>query len=125
MPTKKTNPAESFFFEHGGYSYDPKKETKAQGKRRSARDAAKAEKIARELGWRFEWQEDPEPYEMGDAETEMPFEVLMVTMYDENGEAVQSLGSIGMSGKAIADRQYARVVESDLALEHAHTRGLI
>lgn len=124
MP-KKANPAKKFFYEHGGYSHDPKKETKAQGHHRSARELAEAEKIARDLGWRFEWEQDPEPYEMGDAETEAPDEVLMLALYNENDELVDSLGGIGMAGSQRERHNAGRVFEAEMALEYAHTRKLI
>jgi len=122
---KKTSAAEKFFYENGGFSYDPKTETRAQGKRHSAQRAAKAEEIAKELGWTFKWEEDPEPYEMGDAETEHPDEVLMVSMIDENGRICQSLGGIGFAGSHLERKKYGRVVEADLALEEAFNRKLI
>lgn len=122
---KKASEAEKFHHQHGGFSYDPKKETKAQGKRRSAQQAAKAEKIAEELGWRFEWENDPEPYEMGDAETEAPDEVLTCVLYDENGDVLASLGGIGMSGTQRERKNYGRVIEAELAMEGASNRGLL
>lgn len=122
---KKMSEAEKFHHTHGGYSHDPAKETKAQGRRRSAQQAAKAEKIAEELGWRFEWQEDPEPYEMGDAETEAPSEVLTCVLYDEHGDVLASLGGIGMSGTQRERKNYGRVIEAELALEGASNRGLL
>lgn len=121
----KTSEAEKFHHKHGGYSYDPKKETKAQGRRRSAKQAAKAEEIAREHGWRFEWEHDPEPYEMGDAETETPDEVLTCVLYDENGEVLASLGGIGMSGTQRERKDYGRIIEAELAMEGASNKGLL
>jgi len=126
MPKKnRRKAAEDFFYEHGGFGYDPKKETKTQGRRRSAKEAAKAEEIASRLGWTFEWEHDQEPYEMGDAETEMPAEVLTCVLRDENGQVLESLGSIGMSGNLKKDRDYGRTVEADLAHEAAHRKGLL
>jgi hypothetical protein len=116
---------EKFFFEHGGSSYDPKRETKAEGRRRGAEEAARAMKIAEERGWQFVWEEDPEPYNMGDAETEMPREVLMLRLDDENGNVLASLGGIGFSGSVREDRDQGRVFESELAMEAAHHLGLL
>lgn len=124
MP-KKMSAAEKFHYEHGGYSYDPKKETKAQGRRRSAERAAKAEEIAEELGWEFKWEEDPEPYEMGDAETEHPDEVLMLSLIDENGRICQSLGGIGFAGSQSERKKQGRMFEAELALEEAANRKLL
>jgi hypothetical protein len=58
--SSRMSEAEKFFYEHGGYSYDPEKETREQGRRRMARDAARAMQIALEHGWEFKWEEDPE-----------------------------------------------------------------
>src|SRR5579872_2916121 len=131
MATKKKtstalkSTAEKFFYEHGGYSYDPKKETPTQGRRRSAKAAAKAEEIASRLGWSFKWEEDQEPYEMGDAETEMPAEVLSCVLFDEDGNVLESLSSIGMSGNFREDNSYKRIVESELAGKAAYKKGLL
>ncbi len=121
----KTSAAEKFFFLNGGYSWDPNTQTKAQGKRQSAKDHAKAEAMADKLGWRFEWSEDPEPYKLGDAETEHPDEVLCVAMYDENGKCVDSLGGIGFVGSFADKRLHGRIEEAAMALELCRIRGLI
>lgn len=76
---------------------------------------ARAERVAQELGFEFEWEEDPEPYEMGDAETEMPSEVLnCLALYadDERDYTSASLCGIGDPSP-----EYHRVVEAELALE--------
>lgn len=128
MPKRKSKMTsdEKFFYEHGGWSYNPTKgETKAQGRRRSAEDAARAMQIAEEQGWQFKWEEDPEPYDMGDTETEMPREVLMLTLEDKDGNVLESLGSIGFSGTVKEDRDSGRVFESELAMEAAHHLGLL
>lgn len=122
---RKQSPAEKFHYEHGGYSYDAKKETKEQGRRRCARKAAKAEEIAKELGWEFRWEHDPEEYQLGDAETEPPDEVLTCVLVDENGDVKQSLGGIGLAGTQRERRDYGRTVEADLAIEEATSRGLL
>jgi hypothetical protein len=121
---KKKSEAEKFHHKHGGYNYGPG-ETKAQGKSRSAKEAAKAEEIAEEQGWEFRWEDDPQPYEMGDAETERPDEVLTVIMVDETGSVLQSLGGIGLSGSQSERRNYCRTIEAELAREEASNRKLI
>lgn len=108
-PTAK---AIAFFYKHAGYSHDPKKETRAQGRRRGAKALARAEAEASARGWRVEWEGDPEAYEMGDAETEEPREVLGAVLRDENGHVLGSLWGIGDP-----TREYRRVVEAELALE--------
>jgi hypothetical protein len=102
----------SFFMKHAGSSYTPGKETKAQGKRRGAVALAHAEAEASRRGWRVSWEYSQEPYEMGDAESEMPSEVYDAVLRDENGEMLESLGMIGDPS-----REYRRVVEAELALE--------
>jgi hypothetical protein len=112
----KANPpgkgAVSFFLKHAGWGYDPKKETKAQGRRRGAKLLAEAEAFAEAHRWKVEWKEDPEEYQMGDAETEHPKEVLVAVLKDRNGRVLGSLGGIGDPTK-----NYGRVIEAELALE--------
>jgi len=77
MPTKTLDPKTiAFFSENGSYSWDPKTETQDQGRQRCARELAQAERYAAERGWRFEWENDPDEYQLGDAETTPPNEVL-------------------------------------------------
>jgi hypothetical protein len=116
---------EKFFYERGGYSYDPKKETKAQGRRRVAEDAARAMQIAEEQGWQFAWEDDPEEYQMGDAEEERPRDVMQLILRDADGKVLQSLGGIGFNGTVREDRDQGRVFESELAMEAAHELGLL
>jgi hypothetical protein len=104
--------AVNFFYKYAGYGYTPGKETKSQGRWAGARKLAHAEYMAKQKGWKVEWQNDDEPYEMGDAETEMPNEVLGAVLKDENGEQLASLWGIGDPSNA-----YRRVVEAELALE--------
>lgn len=93
--------AVAFFYKYAGWSYDPKKETKAQGRRRCAVELAKAEHEASQRGWTYEWEHDESEYQMGDAETEMPSEVLCCVLRDQHDP----------------DRNYGRVVEAELAYE--------
>ena len=108
-----------FFLRHAGYSYDPKTQTKQQGRSECARKLAKAERDARALGYTFEWTDDidgcigcdcdsPEC----DCSTGEPHECLVCLMRDSNGKVVQSLGSV-----CKPSREYRRVVEAELALE--------
>lgn len=122
MPKSHSKQAEDFFYEWAGWGYDPKKETADQGRRRGAKLLAKAERIASDLGWKTEWEEDQEPWE---GEGDPPNEVLNAVLYDENYEVVGSLSSIGMSGNQAEDRRYGRVVEAELALEAASEKGLL
>lgn len=105
------NAAVKFFEEWAGYAVGPG-ETAAQARRRGAYRLAQAEAEMHSRGWRVEWEHSQEPYEMGDAETEMPREVLDAVLLDENGRVMASLSQI-----ADPSRQYGRVVEAELALE--------
>jgi hypothetical protein len=73
---------------------------------------AKAERFAEDSGWKVEWSPDQDPYEMGDAETEHPNEVLVAVLKDASGNVLESLSGIGDPNQT-----YARVVEAELALE--------
>src|SRR5277367_5306292 len=121
MATRKTTAhaaAVKFFYKHAGSSYTPGKETKAQGKRRGAQALAHAEAEAKRRGWRVEWEHSQEEYQMGDAETEHPNEVLDAVLKDEDGHVLASLGSIGDPS-----RSYGRVIEAELALEALANEG--
>ena len=120
----KKNPAIDFFIKHGVCGIKPG-ESKTKAQRRCAELSAKAETIATQHGWYFEWENDPEEYQMGDAETERPAEVLNVVMRNEKGTIVGSLSEIGMTGNMIKDRNFGRVIEADLALEYAIEKGLL
>jgi hypothetical protein len=100
-----------FFYKHAAYSYGPD-QTKRQGRMEGAMKLARAEREAEERGWNVEWQPDGMPYDMGDAETEMPNEVLFAVLKDASGNIIGSL-----SGIADPDNNYRRVVEAELALE--------
>lgn len=54
------NLREKFFYNHAGFSYDPKTETPEQGRARCAKLLAKAEEFAIEESIRFEWMPDDE-----------------------------------------------------------------
>lgn len=108
-----------FFYEHAGYSHDPKKETAEQGRIRCAIELAKAEEQARGLGWGFEWSEDwdigshKEYYGAGSCyEDSEPTTCESCVCKDEDGEVLASLGCIDD-----ATREYRRVVEAELADE--------
>jgi hypothetical protein len=108
VPTPK---AIAFFRKHAGYARKPS-ESVSHARARCARELARAEAEASARGWRVEWEGDPEPYQIGDAEDEMPSEVLGAVLRDENGHVLGSLWGIGDP-----TRQYRRVVEAELADE--------
>jgi hypothetical protein len=113
MPKSMTRhqKAIAFFMKHAGYARKPG-ESVAQAMRHTATRLAKAEQYAIDHGWSVEWQNDPESYQMGDAEDTPPNEVLWAALRDEDGNVLASLGGIGDPS-----REYGRVVEAELALE--------
>jgi hypothetical protein len=107
-----------FFYEHAGYSYDPKTETAEQGRIRCAMELARAEAYGRTLGYSFEWRDD---WEIGShkdyfgddsayAKRE-PDTCEQCTMLDTDGKRMPfALGCIDD-----ADANYRRVIEAELA----------
>jgi hypothetical protein len=118
--------AEAFFLEHAGYCYDPKRETREEGRARCARELARAEHIARVSGVLFEWGIDPDGSsadwinegEDGGPDCD-PWEVWSCALYDHEGAHLDSLHGIdfGRDGHPHGE-PYARVVQANLALEH-------
>lgn len=110
----------AFFRTHGGYVNPKDAEENAQ-------KLAYAEAYAKKAGWRCEWQDDPEPYDMGDAETEAPKEVLGCVLKDAKGRHSASIWGIGDPSN-----DYVRIIEAGLAIEaladirrfEAHKRAL-
>jgi hypothetical protein len=118
MPQKQT--PEQFFYEHAGYSYDPKKETPKQGRQRGAKALARAEAKASRLGYSFEWEID-QISDSSDFSNERPaYELYFCRMRDQKGQTLDTLGGIdfGRDGSPWGD-PYRRVVEAELALEAA------
>lgn len=112
--TKEKEPpaaAVAFFRKHAGYSI-ASGETKAQGKTRGAKALARAEMEAKARGWTVEWEDDPEEWQ---GDVERPFEVLNATLYDAEGQVLDSMGGVGMTGNRKQDDDYRRVIEAELA----------
>ena len=105
--------AERFFWKHAGFCYDPKTETKAQGKRRCAESLAQAEQYANNLNFEFEWEFDDMPWDPGDTDY-VPTEVLCCRIIDPKNPRY-SLASL--CGIADPDENYRRVIEAELASE--------
>jgi hypothetical protein len=108
---------EQFFFDNGGFSYDPKVESADAGKLRCAREMAKAETWALQEGYWFDVEHDcdadeswldGEPQEYQD---QWRGKGQSVVMYSQSGEIRQSLGG------CYGDQRYMRVVKAELALE--------
>jgi hypothetical protein len=110
---KQLSPDELFFFENAGWSYDPKKESAQVGRMSCARDLAKAEKIAEQLGWEVEWEWDNDIDDswMSPEEQAKDHEWLCARLMDGN-TVLEALGGI-----VDADANYRRVIEAELAAE--------
>lgn len=110
-----------FFFKHAGYSYDPRTETKEQGRIRCAMNLAACEGIARNAGVSFEWAEDPDADSREFAPKKSRYALWCCVARDCNGLPVASLGAIdfGPDGTPWGDN-YRRVVEAELACEHVN-----
>jgi len=110
--------AVTFFHEHAGYSYDPKRETKAQGRMRCARALAKAEADASSKGFYFRWSIDPDTDSSDFEDSGEPWQLWQCAMYNPEGRIVASLHGIdfGRDGEPWGE-PYRRVVEAELAGE--------
>lgn len=108
---KKLTGAEAFFYTHAGYSYDPKKESKDAGRRRTARELAAAEREALERGWFVEWDTDRDVFEEELDEYDAKTAEIAV-LRTEDGKVLESLGGI-----FDPDQATRRVVSAELALE--------
>jgi hypothetical protein len=115
--------AEKFFYDHAGFSYDPKTETKEQGRRRVAKKLAAAEAKAEEKEWSVEWEHEQDPdiswmdeEQLADYENGR-IEMLSATLYDAEGRVIGSLGGNALDGRSSSRNPQARVIEAELALE--------
>lgn len=120
-----------FHFEHGAYSYDPKIETRLEGRLRCAREAAAAEAVANERGWELRVEESGEKYAWQGQNFDVvrepwKFEGEMFTGYDvslhnEEGEMLASLGGVTFKDdnehEPYRDVLYAQLAEEALAEE--------
>jgi len=125
---KPLNPYQ-FFFKHAGSSYNPATETRMQGRIRGARALAKAERLARQRGYCFQWSIHPHSSsadwisnnEDGGRNCS-PWQVWQCALHGEGatfqGTVGASLHSIdfGRDGTPWGD-PYRRVVEAELAQE--------
>ncbi len=108
--------ATQFFYEHAGFSYDPKTETAEEGRLRCARELAQAEYDSSEIS--FDWQvDDCDSSEWSDEQP--PYAQWVCFARDvDSGRILASLGGIdfGRDSEPYGD-PYMRVVEAELALE--------
>lgn len=109
--------AAQFFYEHGGYSFNPSTETAEQGRARCAESLASAERYALSQGFTFEWADD---WSVGDHVAEFgdcykdggPQTCESCVCRDADGNVLASLGCIDD-----ANTNYRRVIEAELASE--------
>lgn len=110
---------ERFFYDHAGYSYDPKTETAQQGRIRCALSLAEAEDAAQRLDWRYEWTNDwgvgshREYFGKDSAYADRePDTCEFCQLFDADGEVLETLGCVDD-----ASTEYRRVIEAELASE--------
>ncbi len=115
-------PSEQFFYDHAGYSFDPRTETKESGRVRCAQALAAAEQryldAHRDSGVRIVWETDEQSWSdwrvdsrSGDTDSE-PDTIEQACILDASGLCLASLGGI-----EDADDDYRRVIRAELALE--------
>jgi hypothetical protein len=117
MMTSKKQTAVEFFYEHAGYSYDPKTQTEAEGRREGALALVKAELWAAGEGISFEWSVDE--LDSGEwSDDPEPWQQWVCVARDIDGSVRASLGGIdfGRDGDPY-NSPYRRVVQAELALE--------
>jgi hypothetical protein len=112
-----------FFYSNAGYSWDSKTETRNQGRWRTARELARAEKYASDHNWQFDWEDDwsigshKDYFGKGSAyEDSEPRTCESCALISEDGNSV--LASLGCIDDA--SDSYRRVIEAELAVEALH-----
>lgn len=120
-------PAEQFFYENAGWSYDPATETEEQGRRRGAVALARAEERMKAGPYFVDVEPDPEPYD-GDVPYDGPLKVVNLWQMADptrpeflwqmtDPTRPELLGCIGGIACEEGD-PYLRVVAAELALEY-------
>lgn len=135
-PTRTINADARFFFDHAGYSHDPKTETEAEGRTRCAESLAAAESVylaahrLADVG--IEWSDDDDGWSDYRCDAEngrdgieevQTIETACIWHRTESGD-VEYLASLG--GIYDADTDYRRVVRAELASEcHEQLQAII
>lgn len=119
--------AQQFFYDHAGFSYDPKSETKEQGRWNNAVSLALVEQIAHRQGYYAEWYVGPEIDSSEFRDDVEPYALWECAVYqktdpmdpDGSGEVVMaSLGGVDFGpGGEPWGQPYKRVVEAELFYE--------
>lgn len=117
-PTTPLSKAEQFFFDNAGYSYDPRTQTKAEGKTKSAIAMASAELEAAQSGISFRWEEDG-TINSSEFSSKRPYYTLWCCVArSQDGETSTALCGIDFGrGKEPWGSPYRRVVEAELSME--------
>lgn len=114
----KKGTAENFFWSHAGYCYDPKTETREQGRKNCAIALATAERQASDAGFSFAWSQDDITDE-DFRETDAPYYLWQCLARDLEGKVIGSLGGVDF-GALPSDpwmHPYRRVCEAEIASE--------
>ena len=114
---------EHFFYEHAGYSFDPKRETALEGRMQRAIELATAEREGKTRGLRYVWDVDPES-DSSDFSDERPAWCsyrCAVIQADDEDNFLATLCGIDFGREHSAgdepprDHPYRRVVNAELA----------
>lgn len=107
--------AAEFFYLNAGWSYDPHKQTKEEGRQECARALAMAERWATETGVEYRWEIDQDGPPWRDDDDDNTY--WSCVAIDDDYECVASLGGIDFVTGEPWGEGYRRVVEAELALE--------
>jgi hypothetical protein len=104
--------------EHAGWSYTPGRETKRQGRARGARSLAQAEAHARDAGWFYRWEIDPDSTSKDFNDEKPAWQLWQCALFSADHRTLGSLCGIdfGRDGEPWG-QSYKRVVEAELAQE--------
>lgn len=114
-----------FFRDNAGASWNPTKETQAQGTWRGALRLASAELHAERAGLSFSWEVDPGIDSSEFSDEKPAWDLWLCDCFMPDGESLAcSLGAIdfGRDGSPHGEN-YARVVEAELALQYFAERA--
>jgi hypothetical protein len=105
-----------FFWDNAGFCYNPKTETKDEGRYRSAMQLVQAELEGTHQGFSFVW--DVDDIDSSDFSDDTPHELFYCTCLDYRGDVLSSLGGVDFGPNTQPwSHDYRRVVEAELALE--------
>jgi len=112
------NKATQFYYDNAGYSYNPKTETKEQGRLRCAESLAEAARQATDAGITFAWDIDRDIDSSEWTDEQPAWQTFNCVALDRQGVILASLCGIdfGRDGDPHYN-EYSRVVEAELALE--------